>query len=75
MCVYIFIFTNAYTYMYVYISWQLGGDLHSTAASNLPLEVKTYFAEHRERCREIGVDQQPVFPFHIDMEDGRVGRP
>ena len=35
----------------------------------LQCNVKTYFAEHRERCREIGVDQQPVFPFHIDMEE------
>ena len=51
-------------------------DLHPIAASNLPaFQVKTYFAEHREACREIGVDQQPVFPFHIDLEDRRVGRP
>lgn len=35
----------------------------------LQCNVKTYFAEHREECREIGVDQQPVFPFHVDLEE------
>ena len=42
--------------------------------SQLPAEVKTYYEENRNRCRDLGVDQQPAFPFQIDLEDLKNGR-
>lgn len=35
----------------------------------LQCNVKTYYEENRNRCRDLGVDQQPAFPFQIDLEE------
>lgn len=32
-------------------------------------EVRTFYQENQPRCRELGVDQQPAFPFQIDLEE------